>query len=82
MNKPKSNGLVELVDEKQLDSRAWNCMDLIGFMFDDETTKGWEVWHEKFTQAKAGNCPYRDRCQRYAKTMAKREKRPYQLTLF
>lgn len=43
MNKPQSNGLVELVDEKQLDSRAWNCMDLIGFMFDDETTKGWEV---------------------------------------
>ena len=24
MNKPQSNGLVELVDEKQLDSRAWN----------------------------------------------------------
>ena len=81
MSRPQSNGLVELVDEKSSD-RGFFCMDLVSFMFGDEATKVWEVWHEKFSQAKAGNCPYRDRCQRYAKTMAKREKQPYQLTLF
>lgn len=81
MSRPQSNGLVELVDEKSND-RGFFCMDLVGFMFGDETTKGWEVWHEKFTQAKAGNCPYRDKCKRYARTIAKRDKQPYQLELF
>lgn len=52
-------------------------MDLIRFLSNDETTKGLEnldVWHEKFTQAEAGICPYRDKCARYARTMAKRKK--------
>ena len=30
--------------------------------------------HDKFMQAKAGNCPYRDRCPRYARTIEKRNK--------
>lgn len=81
MSRPQSNGLVELVDEK-IDGKGFHCMDLVGFMFADETTKGWEVWHEKFTQAKAGNCPYRDKCKRYVRTIAKRDKQPYQLELF
>ena len=46
-------------------------MDLVGFMFGDETTKDWAVWHEKFTQAKNGLCPYRDRCKRYERTIKK-----------
>jgi hypothetical protein len=33
-------------------------------------------------QAKNGNCPYRDKCARYAKTIAKRDKQPHQLKLF
>ena len=78
MNRPQSNGLVELVDEKT-DATGFFCMDLVGFMSDDETTKVWEVWHEKFTLAKNGNCPYRDRCLRYASTL---KKRPVQLSLF
>lgn len=81
MSRPKGNGLVEFVDEK-IDGKGFFCMDLVGFMFDDETTKVWEVWHEKFTQSKAGNCPYRDKCPRYARTMAKRHNTPVQLTLF
>ena len=75
MSRPQSNGLVELHDAK-IDSNVFFCMDLVGFMFDDETTKVWEVWHEMFTQAKSGNCPYRDRCSRYAKTIAKINKQP------
>lgn len=81
MGRPQSNGLVELHDAK-IDSKVFFCMDLVGFMFGDETTKDWDVWHEKFTQAKNGRCPYRDRCQRYARAMAKRDKQPYQLTMF
>lgn len=81
MGRPQSNGLVSLHDDK-IDFKEFWCMDLVGFMFDDEITKDWEDWHEKFTQAKSGNCPYRDRCQRYARTIAKRNKQPFQLTLF
>lgn len=82
--KPQGNGLVELHDRK-LDSRAFMCFDLLDFLHNDETTKGlenWEAWHEKFTQAKAGSCPYRDRCPRYARTMERHKGEPRQLTLF
>lgn len=73
MSRPQGNGLVELVDDKTND-RGFFCMDLVGFMFGDETTATWEGWHEKFMQAKAGNCPYRDRCPRHARTVEKRNK--------
>lgn len=81
MSRPQSNGLVELHDAK-LDSKAFMCFDLIDFLHNDETAKVWEIWNEKFTQAKAGNCPYRERCKRYARTIAKRDKKTYQLELF
>lgn len=79
--RPQGNGLVSLHDDKT-EGKGFFCKDLVGFMFGDETTKDWEVWHEKFTQAKAGNCPYRNKCRRYARTMAKRSNEPIQLTLF
>ena len=79
MSRPQSNGLVELHDAK-LDSTAFMCFDLLDFLQNDETAKDWEGWHDKFMQAKAGNCPYRDRCPRYASTVAKRNK--MQPTLF
>ena len=81
MSRPQNNGLVEFVDDKT-EGKGFFCMELVSLMFDDETTKGWEVWHEKFAQAKAGNCPYRNKCRRYARTMAKRKNEPVQLTLF
>lgn len=81
MGRPQSNGLVELHDAK-IDSKGFWCMDLVGFMFDDESTKDWKVWHEKFTQAKNGECPYRDRCKRHERTMARINKQPLQLKLF
>lgn len=76
--RPKGNGLVSLHDDKA-EGKGFFCMDLVGFMFGDETTKDWAVWHEKFTQAKNGLCPYRDRCKRYERTI---KKRPVQLKLF
>lgn len=81
MSRPIGNGLVEFVDEK-IDGKGFFCMDLIGFMFNDETTKAWEVWHRMFTLAKAGNCPYRHKCPRYARAIVKRRNTPVQLTLF
>ena len=84
MGRQQSNGLIELHDAK-LDSKAFMCFDLLDFLHKDETTGGyenWDAWHEKFTQAKSGNCLYRDRCQRYARTIEKRNKQSVQLTLF
>lgn len=81
MGRPQNNGLVEFVDEK-IDGKSFFCMDLVGFMFNDETTKVWETWHDKFTQAKSGNCPYRDKCTRYTRTMEQHKGEPRQLTLF
>ena len=66
--RPHGNGLVEFHDAK-IDFKGFWCMDLVGFMFDDESTKDWEAWHEKFTQAKNWECPYRDRCKRHEWTM-------------
>lgn len=73
MSRPQGNGLVELVDDKTNDM-GFFCRDLVVFMYGDETTATWEGWHEKFMQAKAGNCPYRDRCPRHARTVEKRNK--------
>lgn len=81
MGRPQSNGLVELHDAK-LDRNEFFCMDLVVFMFNDETTKDWDVWHEKWTQAKNGECPCRNKCARYARTMERHKGEPRQLTLF
>lgn len=82
MGRPQSNGLVELVDEKTtLDNGAWHCMDFHLFEF-NAVDKSWDAFHARFLQAKSGNCPYRDRCPRYARTMEKKNKQPFQLALF
>ena len=83
MGRPQSNGLIELHDAK-LDRNEFFCIDLVGFLGNDETREkgNWDDWHERWTQAKNGNCPYRDKCVRYARTVVKRDKQPRQLTLF
>lgn len=83
MSRPQSNGLVELVDERPgNDSKSWNCMDFWKFSAGEED-RPWDASHARFMAAKAGNCPYRDRCPRYARTMAKGiNKRPIQLKIF
>ena len=83
MSRPQGNGLVELHDAK-LDRNEFFCMDLVGFLSNDETRKigNWDDWHERWTQAKNGNCPYRDTCPQYERTMAKRIKKGMQFELF
>ena len=78
----KGNGLVELVDEKHgLDANEWCCMHFHLFSF-DEKDKSWEASHARYLQAKSGNCPYRDICPKYERTMKKIAKQPVQLNLF
>ena len=77
-----SNGLVELIDEtSNLDNSSWNCMDFWLFSGNEED-KSWGASHDRFLAAKSGNCPYKDRCQRYAKTIAKSRNVAYQQRLF
>ena len=80
MGRPRGNGLVELVDERP-DGRSWNCMDFWLFAYGEED-KSLEAANARFMQAKAGNCPYRDRCPRYARTMEKIGRQPHQLAMF
>ncbi len=82
MGKPQNNGLVEFIDDNQgMDNGSWNCMDFHLFSFQEED-KSWEASHSRFLAAKSGNCPYKAICQRYAKTMAKRNSHTNQSNLF
>ena len=54
------------------------CMDLVSFLFSDKEANFLEMW----AQAKNGECPYRDRCKRHERTMARINKQPLQLKLF
>lgn len=77
MGRPQSNGLIELHDAK-LDRNEFFCMDLVSFLFSDKEADFLEMW----AQAKNGECPYRDRCKRHERTMARINKQPLQLKLF
>lgn len=82
MAKQLNNGLVEFVDEKPgTDNNSWNCMDFWLFSGREED-KSWDASHARFLAAQSGNCPYKDICPRYARTMAKRSKQSVQLSLF
>ena len=75
MGKPKGNGLVEITGENKAMDKGWFCMDLMGFLRGTD----WETFHSAFQQAKAGNCPFKDKCNRFASTVKKRD---HQLSLF
>lgn len=83
MSRPQSNGLVEFHDAK-LDRNEFFCMDLVGFLSNDETREigNWDAWHGRFLQAEAGRCAYRDICPRYKRTMENRKRKGIQLELF
>lgn len=82
MNKPKGNGLVELVDDREPKESSFFCMDLVGFITQEigergvtcagtifiDGTDSWELWHGRFEQAKNGRCAYRNSCRRWART--------------
>ena len=80
--RPVSNGLVELIDDKPDKNSGFFCMNLVVLMWNDEHVNGWDEWHGRFEQARAGQCPYRDRCQRYEKTIRGLNNSTVQLNLF
>ena len=71
MGTPKGNGLVEITGENKSMDKGWFCMDLMGFL------RG--VDWDAFQQAKSGNCPFKDKCKRYERTV---KKRGHQLSIF
>ena len=79
--KPIGNGLVEITGEKQSMDNGWFCMDLMLFLCGEED-KSWEHQHGIFLRAKNGDCPYKDKCPRYARTMEKYGRQPTKLKLF
>ena len=81
MGRPKGNGLVEITGENRQQDSGWFCMDLVRFLSDEENTTG-DYWHQRFLEAKSGNCAYKDKCPRYARTIEKHGKRPVLLNLF
>lgn len=80
MNKPQSNGLVELHDAKQKE-RSFDCMQLIWFLTEDGV-KEWEDWHGAHLDAEAGQCRYKSKCHIYARIIEKQKKNGVQLSLF
>ena len=80
MGRPVGNGLVELVDSKSKES-GFFCMQLVGYLKEEERKTGEDLWEKRFSQANAGNCAYRDLCPIYARTLAKHRKEPVQLSL-
>lgn len=79
MARPQGNGIVELHDDqRKTDNSEWNCMDFWLFSGNEED-KSWEASHARFLAAQSGNCPYKDNCHRYKRTV---QKRGNQLRLF
>ena len=83
MSRPGS-GLVELHDDKESNG-GFFCVQLVTYL-NEEAEPGSEryaeLWPERFNQAKAGGCAYRDKCPIYAKTIQSHPPRPFQPSLF
>lgn len=83
MGTPKGNGLVEIVDEKSSD-KGFFCMKLVGFITEEMNRSGdksFDFWHQRFLEAQGGRCAYTHICPNYARTVAKRGKKPVQLNI-
>ena len=82
MAQPKSNGLFEVNSNSKVLERGFFCMKLVDFL-NGEAIMGTEeyanLWEERFDQAKAGVCAYREKCPIYSKTV---KNKPIQLKLF
>lgn len=69
--RPQGTGIVELHDTKQ-NERGFFCMELVEFLTEDGRTE-WDEWHGAFMQAAAGQCPYTEKCPRYARSIEKQK---------
>lgn len=71
MSRPQGTGIIELHDDNRKES-GFFCMKLVGYL-NEEAEMGTEayaaLWEERFSQAKARECAYRDQCPIYKKTI-------------
>lgn len=71
--RPKNNGMVELAGEK-VKEKGFFCMKLVSFLNEEAepgTCEYRDLWQQRFTEAKEGNCSYKERCPIYKKTISK-----------
>ena len=80
MGRPQTNGLIELVDARSED-RGFFCMQLVGYLKEEERKTGDDLWEKRFSQAKSHDCAYKDKCPIFAKTVAKQQHVPVQLQI-
>lgn len=67
----RSTGLIELHDERESDG-GFFCMQLASFINEEKnpgTPEYAELWEDRFAQAEAGECAYREKCYIYEKTL-------------
>lgn len=77
-------GFVELHDDKE-SNRGFFCLQLVTYLGEEAepgTESYGDLWQERFADAKAGCCAYRDKCPIYARTIATHSPKPKQLSLF
>ncbi len=77
-------GLVDLHDDKESNG-GFFCVQLVTFLSTEAepgTERYGDLWANRFNQAKAGACAYRDKCPIYAKTIQSHPPRPFQPSLF
>ena len=80
----RGSGLVELHDDKE-SNRGFFCLQLVTYLGEEAepgTERYGDLWPERFAEAKAGRCAYRDKCPIYARTIAKHPPKPQQPSLF
>lgn len=83
MGVPVWNGLVEITGEKSND-KGFFCIKLAGFIAKEMKSSGdtsFGLWHQRFEEARAGFCAYKDSCPNYVRTVEIHGKKPVQLIL-
>ena len=70
----KGFGVVELMDDKDTGKVGFFCVKLVAYLNEEAemgTPEYKELWSQRFQQAKAGFCRYKDKCPIYERTKAK-----------
>ena len=68
-----SNGLFQSITDKPAKEQGFFCMQLVTYINAEAETFEMRsrIWNERFDQAKAGVCHYREQCPIHARTIAK-----------
>ena len=68
----------DLINNDKKIGRDGMCFDFLKFIGEEQEDVFFEYWH----LAKTGQCPYKSKCPRYARTLAKHPTYSRQLDLF